>query len=131
MNAAEALFQMLTTDAGVAAFVGSRVFPLVVPQDATRPAVAYQVISETPTHAQTGYSSHVITRWQVTVEAETYHQAHAIKRLIERAFGSGFPRDVGTLRVFAVLVVNSTDGYGEIARVPVVRIDIDMQHNES
>lgn len=130
MSAADALFHLLVADAAVAALIGGRVFPLVVPQEAKRPAIAYQAISETPTHSQTGYSSHTLTHWQLTIEAETYQQARMIKRLIERAFGFGFPRDVGALRVFAALVTNSSDGYGEISRVPVVRLDIDMQHNE-
>lgn len=130
MNAAEALFQLLTSDASIASYVGPHVYPLVVPQEAPRPAIAYQAITEVPTHSQTGYSSHTLTHWQLTIEAITYQQARTIKRLIERAFGSGFPRDVGALRVFSMLVTNSSDGYGDIARVPVIRMDIDMAHNE-
>ena len=130
MNAAEALFQLLTSDASIASYVGPHVYPLVAPQDGGRPSIAYQAITEVPTHSQTGYSSHTLTHWQLTIEAITYFQARTLKRLIERAFGSGFPRDVGALRVFSMLVTNSSDGYGDIARVPVIRMDIDMQHNE-
>ena len=44
----EALFSYLTNNSGVSALVGDRVFPVIVPQDVARPAIAYFKVSDPP-----------------------------------------------------------------------------------
>lgn len=129
MVAAEALVYLLTSSAEVAGVVGQRVYPLVVPQDAARPAIGYQRISAQPDHAHTGFSLMTETRWQITIEATSYAQAQQIARAIRRAL-SGYHGTVGDLQVFSVFAVAETDGYGDIGQVPVVRMDLVMRHDE-
>ena len=129
MLAAEALVFLLQSNAGVATMVGSRVYPQLVPQTAERPAIAYQRISHIPEYSHSGFSSLAKTRFQLTLEGNTHTEALSLALAVRRALG-GKTNTVGDLTV-VTMVENETDGYGDTAMVPVVRMDLMMQHNES
>ena len=129
MLAAEALVFLLQSNAGVATMVGSRVYPQLVPQTAERPAIAYQRISHIPEYSHSGFSSLAKTRFQLTLEGNTHMEALSLALAVRRALG-GKTNTVGDLTV-VTMVENETDGYGDTAMVPVVRMDLMMQHNES
>lgn len=129
MLAAEALVFLLQSNAGVATMVGSRVYPQLVPQNATRPAIAYKRISAIPEHSHSGFSSLTRTRYQLTLEGNTHAEALNLALAVRRAL-SGVRNTVGDLTV-VTMVENETDGYGDTAQVPVVRMDLMMTHNES
>ena len=129
MLAAEALVFLLQSSTGIATMVGSRVYPQLVPQTATRPAIAYQRISSIPEHSHSGFSSLSRTRYQLTLEGNTHQEALSLALAVRRAL-SGVRSPVGDLTV-VTMVENETDGYGDTAQVPVVRMDLMMTHNES
>ena len=129
MLAAEALVYLLGNNTGVATMVGGRVYPQLVPQTATRPAIAYQRISSIPEHSHSGFSSLSRTRFQLTLEGNTYAEALSLALAVRRAL-SGARNTVGDLTV-VTMVENESDGYGDTAQVPVVRMDLMMMHNES
>ena len=129
MLAAEALVFLLENNTGVATMVGGRVYPQLVPQNATRPAIAYQRISAIPEHSHSGFSSLTKTRFQLTLEGGTHMEALNLALAVRRAL-SGVRNTVGDLTV-VTMVENETDGYGDTAQVPVVRMDLMMTHNES
>ena len=129
MLAAEALVYLLGNNAGVATMVGSRVYPQLVPQTAERPAIAYQRISHIPEYSHSGFSSLAKTRFQLTLEGNTHMEALSLALAVRRALG-GKTNTVGDLTV-VTFVENESDGYGDTAQVPVVRMDLMMQHNES
>lgn len=129
MLAAEALVYLLGNNTAVATMVGSRVYPQLVPQTATRPAIAYQRISSIPEHSHSGFSSLSRTRYQLTLEGNTHAEALSLALAVRRAL-SGVRNTVGDLTV-VTMVENETDGYGDTAQVPVVRMDLMMTHNES
>ena len=60
---------MLTDDAGVAALVGTRVYPVALPQTPTYPAISYQRISTTP---QGGSTTLRVSRYQINCWATSY-----------------------------------------------------------
>ena len=129
MLAAEALVFLLQSNTGVATMVGGRVYPQLVPQTAERPAIAYQRISHIPEYSHSGFSSLARTRFQLTLEGNTHMEALSLALAVRRALG-GKTNTVGDLTV-VTMVENETDGYGDTAMVPVVRMDLMMQHNES
>src|SRR3989337_3754737 len=75
-------------DAGVAALVGTRGVRLVVPQDATIPAIMYQRISGSPERSHSGFSGLSETRFQFTCEADTYASAKAVAQALRRCWES-------------------------------------------
>lgn len=67
-----ALFELLTEDAGVAGLVGSRVYPVVLPQNPTLPAVVYQELRTAALSATGGDTGRRESRMQVSYWAESY-----------------------------------------------------------
>lgn len=129
MLSAEALVYLLGNNSGVSTMVGARVYPQLVPQEAPRPAIAYQRISSIPEHSHSGFSSLTRTRYQLTLEGNTHLEALTLARAVRRAL-DGVRNTVGDLTV-VTMVENESDGYGDTAQVPVVRMDLTMTHNES
>ena len=77
MTIEEALKSRLTSYAGLAALIGSRAFPMALPENPTLPAVVYQRISGTREQALGGSTGLARPRFQVIVWATTYAQARA------------------------------------------------------
>lgn len=67
-----ALYTRLTTHSGTAALVATRVYPNVLPQAGTRPAVTYRRISGTREHAMGSDPGNVLSRFQVDCWADSY-----------------------------------------------------------
>jgi len=125
----EAVYARTVGDAGVAALIGTRCYPLVVPQDATMPAIMYQRISGSPERSHSGFSGLSETRFQFTCEADTYASAKAVAQALRRCWES-FAGAVGSIAIGGAFVENETDGYSEETPAPVVRMDVSIWHNE-
>lgn len=130
----EVLPFFLMADAAVAALVDDRVYPLVIPIEAARPAIAFQRIS-TPERedAFDGPVGSVTARIQLTFESTTYTDAKRLARACRRRLNGfhGEMRNGSTLiRVFSTRVRNDADGYSETTLVPVVRFDVFLQYYE-
>lgn len=54
MNVKEAIYSILTADAGISAIVGTKVYPSVAPSSAVAPFVVYSVISNAPIQTMAG-----------------------------------------------------------------------------
>ena len=128
MTPEEAIVSLLIGDTTINTMISARMYPLVVPQDAIRPAIAYQVISNVPSYAQTGPAGHSRERIQLTLEGNTYAQARSLAREVRRKLG-GYRGVVSDLTIGSIQIENDVDGYSETVRVPVVRMDALMQHN--
>lgn len=71
----EQIFSRLISFSGVATLVGNRVYPIILPQDPTLPAITYQIISQSPT----GGNIHIHNmRLQVDCWATSYAGADAL-----------------------------------------------------
>ena len=84
MTFAQALYSHYTSHPGLSALVGTRVYPLRVPQNPTLPAVTYQRSggSNEDTHDQSTAHS---PRIQFTCWAATYIEAEALALQVEAA----------------------------------------------
>ena len=132
MNIEEALYSCLTSDAGVAALVSTRIYPNVVPQDIALPAVAYQRISTTRVMAHDGPTGVANARFQFTVSASTYSSARNVANAIRTALDgfSGLMGGQSGVKVEAVFVENDFDGYNQAGGEQVVRLDAVVIHQE-
>lgn len=79
---ATALRARLIADAGVSALVGTRIFPMIRPQDSALPAVRYQVISDPRPEHLKGYDGARSSRVQYDCFAETYLGARALANAV-------------------------------------------------
>lgn len=87
MSPTQLIYQTLAADAAVVALVAGRVFPLRIPQNTPLPAVAYQLVSQTPRplHACNLPDQALV---QVTVYAKRYADVETISDAIRAALGS-------------------------------------------
>lgn len=84
MDIEQALRAHLLAHVGLAALVGSRVYPLLVPKDAALPAVTYQRISTVPTQHR-GSVEHGRIRMQIDGWAGSFGGAVALREQIRDA----------------------------------------------
>jgi hypothetical protein len=135
MTAEEGLVVLLTTDTAITALIGAppvaRVYPLVIPQDADMPAIAYQRISSVPSRSHSGFSGITQTRFQVTAEADMYSTVKALAIAIRRRC-EAYHGGLGGVMFHSVFVENETDGWADFGEppAPVVRIDLMVTHSE-
>ena len=79
MKLKDALFSWLTADADVVGIVGSRVFPDMVPQDESLPAITYHLIdSQDAGRLKGGRMQYLISRFQIDLWAETAEEREAL-----------------------------------------------------
>ena len=125
----EAVVVRMGGDAGLTALIGTRLFPLRVPQDADMPAIAYQKISSPKTHSHSGSSHLAQSRIQFTCEADDYATAKAVANAVRDCW-DGFAGTVDGVRIDSALVQDDRDGWSEEHAAPVVRVDVMVWHYE-
>ncbi len=110
----------------LSALIGTRLYPMVIPQDAAQPAIAYQVISGVPERSHTGFSTLTTTRFQFTCQAETYSAAKALSKAVRHCW-DGFRGSIGSRWIGGAFVENELDLGPEAG---VRRVDVRIQHDE-
>ena len=106
MSAGEALFARLD---GVTA-AGSRIYPLILPQNPTYPAIRYQQISSIRTHAMGQDAPIVRVRMQLDVWGKTYAEARSLAGEVYTQLGR-FRGTVAGVEVLDALQDNEIEGY--------------------
>ena len=132
----EALNSVLIGNAAVGALVGARVYPLVIPEEATLPAVAYQRVSGVRDTAHSdaqgfpGELGWAMGRVQLTINAETYSAAKSVARAIRKAL-NGKRGSMGGLMVHLARIENEQDGYNQTSKRCTVRLDVVVYYTET
>lgn len=91
MPAEKVLYDALKADSAVDAFVAGRIYPNLLPAEATLPAIVYQRVSTTPEYYLTGSANLDHTRIQVSSWAKTYRTAKQLATAVRLALeGAGF-----------------------------------------
>ena len=114
-----AIFKSLTEDSSISTIIGTRLFPLVIPQDGSMPAITYQQISGDRDHVLSGPTGFTKNRYQFNCWATTYGGA---KRLFEalRIFWDGFSGTVLTIAIQCVQMENEIDSIAKKPGVDVI-----------
>lgn len=77
-----ALHARLTADGDVSALINTRAYPTIVPQNATKPYIRYQVISDDRPEHLGGYDGARVSRVQVDCFAEKFSQTRALAEAV-------------------------------------------------
>lgn len=88
MSLEEAIFTHLKNDAGVAALVGTRIFPLEMHAPATLPAIVYQRIDGVPRNHMRGGTTKINARIQIDCYGEEYADAKAVAAAVRTAMNT-------------------------------------------
>ena len=85
MSLETGLYTALTGDAGVSALVGTRIYPEIMPQGVTYPAISYQRISTTRTNMLSGVDDFTQVRVQVDCWDDSYSGVKALSAAVKSA----------------------------------------------
>lgn len=105
----EGLFDYLSNHAGLSALVGSRIYPSVLPQDPTLPAVTYFRVS-TPRERAFKRSLLPQGMFQLDCWATTYPDAKDVAEQVRLALDM-YRGTMGTETVLVSIIVNERDLY--------------------
>lgn len=114
------VYHALSGASGIAALVSTRIYPLVLPQSSSYPAISYQRISNSPQQGSTDLRS---TRWQINCWASTYTGAQTLATAVKTALEE-YTATATAPRIKMALVVNELDDYDSEANVYRVIVDV-------
>lgn len=97
------IYTILTGNVTVAASVSARVYPLIMPQDPTLPAITYQRMGSDPVNDLQGYSGLENAHILVNAWATRYDTAKELAEDVHEAMNNS--------TAFKCLMVNDMDGY--------------------
>ena len=124
----EAIYLHLKNHPGLSALIGTRIYPLRMPQNPTLPAVVYQRISTPRTYSHSGYSNLADPRFQFSVWAESYSGALAVAEQLRDAI-NGFTGS-GSIPVYSSQIANESDDYEPSTELYRILIDAFIAHRE-
>jgi len=126
----EAIRDILIKNSTVAGLVGSRVYPVLLPQRPVFPAVTYQRISGTSDMALTGATGLSHPRFQVDVWSATYSATQALADAVREALNN-YSGTVGSVVIGSVVLQAERDQY-ETDPVALFRVimDFNIWHKE-
>ncbi len=125
MTIAHLVYAKLAGNSGVAALVSTRIYPVILPQDPTTPAISYQRISNTE---QDGTSTLRETRYQVDCWDDDFSSVQSLADAVRTALEEWTDTDQ-TPRVKMARVVGEFDTFeGETG---LYRASIDVMCNTS
>lgn len=127
-----ALYTLITSDVTLAALVGTRVYPLVIPQDVCldAAALAYQVISYRPNYAHA--EGDVYLDWarvQLSFQAGSYGALKAAMAAA-RALLSGYSGTVNTNDHLQAVFWEARDDYAPTFERPTGRADLTIWYRD-
>lgn len=126
MSAGARLHSRLTTHAGTSALVGTRVYPVIAPQNAQYPCIVYQRISGTE---QMGTTQIREARYQLSCWGETFASAQAVATQVRAALEEWSIYGGGVF-VRMARIVNEGDDYEPDERIFRTLIDVMLTINE-
>ena len=115
MHLETAIFKHLSTYAGLTALVENRIYPLILPDVVTYPAVTFQMISGVDDHCISEDPDSTEARIQFTAWGKTAADVRNVQAQIKAAFKdfSGIMGGAGGVNVGHVLQVGKFDGYDD------------------
>lgn len=120
MSIATLLYNRITGHAGTSALIGTRCYPVLLPQRVSYPAVSYQRISNTETR---GSSNIRETRYQVDCWAQTYAGTDALGIQVKSALEE-YTTLSGGFDIKMARVSNELDDYDD--QTDIYRLSIDV-----
>lgn len=103
------LYSHLAANAGVSALVSTRIYPLLLPQEPTLPALVYQRISTNPLgHSQDGPNHLARVRMQLRCHGATLLAAKQLADAVRAAL-DGYSGTMGTVTVLSCFRADEGD----------------------
>ncbi|MFM7010838.1 MAG: DUF3168 domain-containing protein [Betaproteobacteria bacterium] len=133
MRAEKVVYTLLTGSSQVTALVGLKIYPGLIPQNTTMPALTYELVSGVdiaPINAQAG-GVIMRSRVQISALARTYAEVKTIHEAIRCAllFKSGLISDVQVLAITRELI--GSDERDDESGLYMQAVDYLLTHDET
>lgn len=130
----QAVFEYLKTRDEIVGRVGDRIYPIVLPQDASLPAIVYSPVLANYDSALQGDTGYVRQTMQFVCHDRTYKQSRELSRMVKRAF-QDYHGDMCGLWIEAVFIKTDYEYNGNTAlkydtEEYMSSIEFDIQFNE-
>ena len=112
MNIEDGLYSYLKINAGVAAIVSSRIYPLVMAQKTALPAITYQTTALKPDRNMAGNTGRMTATIQLNAWAETYIEVKTLAEALRAALND-YSGAMGSDTIQRSGVESETDGWDE------------------
>lgn len=122
----QAIYSYISTYPGLIALVGSRIYPLVMPQNPTYPTVVYSRVSRVYEKDLSGTAWNQ-SRMQFSVYATKYSDAKAVAEQIRAAFRD-YKGEINGINIMLADVTNEIDLYEPDTALYHVLVDILIIH---
>lgn len=133
MTLEEALVAQALAGGSIASLISTRMYPSLIPQTATLPAVAYQRVATRRLTAHDGATAQAWATMQITCQGATYSSAKAVSNAIRARFdgvagtwGSGTP-----VTVYRCTVETEVDSFESTNDASTVRVDLLIHYKEA
>lgn len=122
----ETLYTRLSTYAGLTALVSTRVYPMILPQGVTFPAIEYSRVGTSPRDSCMIEDAGIVrARYRITSWADTFSAVKAIADQVRQAM-----QRYTTSGVQATFIIGEYDIYDEEAEKYGAAIDIELIYEE-
>lgn len=126
----EGLRTFMLADATIAGLVGTRVYPNILPQSPTVPAISYQFISGTDDVTTDGPSGLANPTIQIDCWATTYAAMDGLFQAVRKRI-NGYSGLAGTIAVHGVFLVRKRDLYDNDTKLHRRTADWSIWHEEA
>lgn len=100
------IYTALSGNTGITNIVANRIYPVVIPQQTSTPALVYKITGSSPSHTNEGPSKLDRYDFEVVAVAETYERVEALAALIRTALHTYTSNNVQSIRY-----QNESDNY--------------------
>lgn len=125
----EGIRTYLVSYSQLAALIGARFYPMVLPQTPTLPAMVWARISGPREYSHSGDSQLAFSRYQFTSWSADLAEARQVAQALISAM-SGYSGPMGNEIVYAAFVENDIDDYDQETGLYSVIVDVTMWAKE-
>lgn len=126
----DALFTQLSGYAGLSALVGSRIYPMKLPQNPTLPAVSYFTVFTEREYGHGGAMGQATPLIQIDAWADDYDEAKSVATQVRLAMNR-FIGTVASVVVHASTCVSERDLYEDDTGNHHVALEFEVVHQEA
>lgn len=103
-----AIYSILTADDTILSLVSTKIYPKILPQSSTVPAITYNQISGPRGHTMSGPDGTVASRYQINCWDSTYAGAKAIAEAVRKEL-DGYTGTVNSRQIDSIMLDNEGD----------------------
>ena len=117
MSVETVIYDQLAADGTVSGLVGARIYPVILPQRVSYPAISYSLVSRQPVEAMGSDATLALSRLQVNAWGDTYKEAKDLAFAIRDALKRTRSAVTGVQDILMPTMLDTIDPETRIYRV--------------